>query len=267
MSEFFSNLYTFKGRLGRLAFIWKYIFIIALIAFFTLVMVFGTPLLASIAPIVGLIFMGLMYFFIICFSFIPPLAITTRRLHDIGLSGWWQILPSLMLVASMGIILFSLIQSGVSISVEHLKVMRGEKIGLLITQSFSGTYAALASFCFAILPLFGLVLLVLPGKKGLNKYDEFMLGSKGQGGHSYTAGSKYAGNKYLVNFTTPIPEESMYLIKHLKESSSDIVKITMPKDRQSAVVELSKRTTLNQKKLKKLFISIGFQVKSTFLEK
>ena len=96
MSEFLSNLYTFKGRLGRLGFIWKYVVIFASIIFFALIMAFGTAVVANIAPIAGLIFMGVMYLFIISLGFIPPMAVTARRLHDIGLSGWWQILPDFM---------------------------------------------------------------------------------------------------------------------------------------------------------------------------
>ena len=53
-------------------------------------------------------------FFVVWFifaliSFVPALAVTARRLHDIGRSGWWQILayiPYVSIIASIVLIVF-----------------------------------------------------------------------------------------------------------------------------------------------------------------
>lgn len=266
MSEFLSNLYTFKGRLGRLGFIWKFIVIMASILFFALVMAFGTTAVASIAPIAGLIFMALMYIFILSLGFIPPVAITARRLHDIGLSGWWQLLPNLMLSAFFGLIVASFLSSGMSITPEQLQNMNEQDVGLLIMESLSGTYAILAFICLAVVPLFGFMLLLWPGTKGPNKFDEGVAGFGFHAGGSINKNAATAGHKYLVNFSAALPEESMYLIKHLKENNTGISKITMPQDRASAVIELSNTSGLNPKKIKKIFSEIGFPIKSVFKE-
>ena len=45
--------------------------------------------------------------FSILVTFIPTIAVTTRRLHDKGKSGWWQIAPIASLV--VGLILWAVI--------------------------------------------------------------------------------------------------------------------------------------------------------------
>ncbi len=270
MSEFLSNLYTFKGRLGRLGFIWKYVVIFASIIFFALIMAFGTAVVANIAPIAGLIFMGLMYLFIISLGFIPPMAVTARRLHDIGLSGWWQLLPNFMLAAFLGLIVFSVIKGGIAITGDQIQTMGQAELGLLLMQSLSGFYATLAWICLGIVIAFGLMLLFWPGTKDINKYDTGMGGygfqSSGQPSEKFVSGMKNH-NKYLINFVAPLPEESMYLIKGLKDNTAGICKITMPQDRASAVMELSNISNLNQKKIKKLFSEIGLPIKSIYKDK
>ncbi len=51
----------------------------------------GTTVAFLIAPMVALIF--------VVASVVPGLAAATRRLHDVGRSGWWLALPSLIVPA------------------------------------------------------------------------------------------------------------------------------------------------------------------------
>jgi uncharacterized membrane protein YhaH (DUF805 family) len=44
-------------------------------------------------------------------SFIPALAITIRRLHDIGRSGWWYLIAFVPLIGGLILIVFTLLDS------------------------------------------------------------------------------------------------------------------------------------------------------------
>lgn len=72
------NYFNFSGHAAR-AELWSFIFIGTLISFFTIATddIFG---IGTASYIVN----GLLV--------IPLLAVGARRLHDIGLSGWWQLL-------------------------------------------------------------------------------------------------------------------------------------------------------------------------------
>ena len=65
ISRGFTNYFTFSGRASRPEYWWWMLF----------------TFLVSIIPLSILV------------TFIPSLAVTSRRLHDIGKSGWWQLLP------------------------------------------------------------------------------------------------------------------------------------------------------------------------------
>ena len=72
---------TFKGRASRSEFWWFYLFTVLLSWGATIVDAIMTSGEASIiSAIVFLVFM------------LPLIAAGTRRLHDIGKSGWWQLL-------------------------------------------------------------------------------------------------------------------------------------------------------------------------------
>ena len=71
---------TFEGRASRSEFWWFYLFTLLVIwgANWVGLLVFGDPVgLSALANIVLLL---------------PTLAAATRRLHDTGRSGWWQLL-------------------------------------------------------------------------------------------------------------------------------------------------------------------------------
>ena len=78
-----SKYATFSGRASRSEFWWFYLFVV-LLGWFANIMAsvtYGVQPIATIVPaIVNLIFV------------VPFIAAGTRRLHDIGKSGWWQLI-------------------------------------------------------------------------------------------------------------------------------------------------------------------------------
>jgi len=86
----------FKGRASRSEFWYFYLFVF-------LVNIIAVVLALQITSI----FVVWIIFTLI--SFVPALAVTARRLHDIGRTGWWQILayiPYVGIIASIVLIVF-----------------------------------------------------------------------------------------------------------------------------------------------------------------
>ena len=71
----------FKGRASRSEFWW--------FCLFTLIMNFVVALLGSLLPALGSIISAVLGLWLL----LPTVGVTTRRLHDRNLSGWWQALP------------------------------------------------------------------------------------------------------------------------------------------------------------------------------
>lgn len=84
----FSKYVTFSGRACRSEF-W----------YFVLFVVIGTIVCMALDYVLDL---GLLNILFSLATFLPGIAITARRLHDIGRSGWWQLL---ILVPLVGCIL------------------------------------------------------------------------------------------------------------------------------------------------------------------
>lgn len=74
----------FSGRASRQAF-WQFT-----IAYFSLAFI-----ISSVEALLGTVFISIVTSFTLL---LPSLAITTRRLHDTGLSGWWQLVGFVPLV-------------------------------------------------------------------------------------------------------------------------------------------------------------------------
>lgn len=73
--------FTFKGRASRAEYWWYTYFNVVLIGMLSQAL--------EAIPAVGTALTGVLYLVLT----IPSLALTARRLHDRGLSGWWQALP------------------------------------------------------------------------------------------------------------------------------------------------------------------------------
>lgn len=86
------NTFNYKGRARRKEY-WYYILIASIIILigFTLDGILDTP--DTLSGLAGFIL------------FFPSLAVTIRRLHDIGKSGWWYLISAIPLIGSL-ILLF-----------------------------------------------------------------------------------------------------------------------------------------------------------------
>ena len=71
----------FRGRASRSEFWW--------FCLFTLIMNFVVALLGSLLPALGSIVSAVQALWLL----LPTVSVSTRRLHDRNLSGWWQALP------------------------------------------------------------------------------------------------------------------------------------------------------------------------------
>ena len=126
----FENYVKFGGRATRAEYWWWQLFV----------------LLVSSVPIIGSV--------IWLATFIPSIAVTSRRLHDIGRTGWWQALPwglSLVFVVSL---IFGFIR-------------------LFLSESSETIFFVITVISLLTLIAVGILLLVWfcrRGQNGINKY-------------------------------------------------------------------------------------------------
>lgn len=83
----FKNYATFSGRARRSEYWFFFLFTIILS---TLIGMLGTAL--------SLGFLGIIFFFA---SIIPGIAVTVRRMHDVGKSGWYSLIPFYNLILTL----------------------------------------------------------------------------------------------------------------------------------------------------------------------
>ena len=90
----FNNFVTFSGRARRAEYWWfgLFCFGIGLVATLLDHRLTGSPLRHT-GPIVGLVSLAI---------FLPSLAVTVRRLHDVNRSGWWLLI---VLVPLIGVLI------------------------------------------------------------------------------------------------------------------------------------------------------------------
>ena len=88
-------LFSFKGRISRRQYGKKGILPLAtgwaLFILFVLLLVILRPVSEPIAPVAAILFF-VMYIALAIFSAVAGLAVYTKRLHDLGRSGWWNLL-------------------------------------------------------------------------------------------------------------------------------------------------------------------------------
>lgn len=85
----------FEGRLTRKPF-WMFVLISWIISF-------GISMIEGIMGLGDLAVLSILYSLILL---IPNIAITTRRLHDTGRSGWWQLLWFIPIIGWIVLIVF-----------------------------------------------------------------------------------------------------------------------------------------------------------------
>ncbi|MEA2166980.1 MAG: hypothetical protein QOF76_280 [Solirubrobacteraceae bacterium] len=91
----FSKYVTFSGRSSRAAYWWFYLFVLLVaIAAYLLDLALGTK--------------GILYGLAILVLLLPNLAVTVRRLHDSGHSGWWLLIALIPLIGAIVLLVFTL---------------------------------------------------------------------------------------------------------------------------------------------------------------
>ena len=91
----FSKYVTFRGRSSRSAYWWFYLF--GLLA-----------VLAGLAIDAGLGTGGVIYVLVALVLLLPNLAVSVRRLHDAGHSGWWMLIALVPLIGAIVLLVFTL---------------------------------------------------------------------------------------------------------------------------------------------------------------
>jgi uncharacterized membrane protein YhaH (DUF805 family) len=95
ISDGFSKFATFSGRSSRSAYWWWYLFgVLVLVAALILDAVLGTN--------------GILYILVALGMLLPNLAVTVRRLHDAGHSGWWLLIALVPIAGAIVLLIFTL---------------------------------------------------------------------------------------------------------------------------------------------------------------
>lgn len=152
----FANYFTFSGRASRPEYWWWQLFTAMLV----LVSLPGTLLLLVVLSDLNPFLLIAIIPLTILAIFIPSLAVTSRRLHDIGKSGWWQILP---LGALAGWLILEIVQSLVLSNFYVPSFIRQS----LVLASLLGTLLSVLFPCGEVLLL---VWQIKKGDEGPNKY-------------------------------------------------------------------------------------------------
>ena len=108
----FTNYFTFSGRSIRAEYWWWTLFIVVPPIFLgvldslllTTLDVFNLWVVKHPIPIVTEIVFSPSRSLFVYSTVIPTIAMTSRRLHDVGISGWWQAAWALIRVFSVGIL-------------------------------------------------------------------------------------------------------------------------------------------------------------------
>lgn len=160
----YANMFNFSGRARRAEYWWFFLFVflmnIALSGGFAVWMLTQAPsLLAqggeaalealvlqyeSLVLVASAVSLALMVFAV----FIPQLAVTVRRLHDTGRSGWWMFKPFLVCLVAIAGVMVATVALGPA------------AMGLL----------TMASFIPIACNIWYIVVMCLPGEHGENRF-------------------------------------------------------------------------------------------------
>jgi uncharacterized membrane protein YhaH (DUF805 family) len=151
----FGCLFSFRGGSGRLHLFGN--------MFFWILALIGSSLLYVILidrPIIGLSAI----WSVTALSFFSLWAVTIRRIHDIGQSGWWAIFVMLILYAPLtGFAIYNQLQDGAFIA----QLSRGESTMIDDTTLIAGSVVIVTTLVSFVVFI---VLLTLPGKHVDNAY-------------------------------------------------------------------------------------------------
>lgn len=114
---------SFKGRASRSEFWW--------FCLFTLILNLIVALVGLLLPALGSIVSAVQALWLL----LPTVGVTTRRLHDRNLSGWWQVLPLAAVLPAI---------AGAVLGADALLVLAGSaaalaSLGLLVVYVLKGT--------------------------------------------------------------------------------------------------------------------------------
>ena len=114
---------SFKGRASRSEFWW--------FCLFTFILNIIVALLGSLLPALGSIVSAVQALWLL----LPTVSVSTRRLHDRNLSGWWQVLPLAAVLPAI---------AGAVLGADALLVLAGSaaalaSLGLLVVYVLKGT--------------------------------------------------------------------------------------------------------------------------------
>ena len=114
---------SFKGRASRSEFWW--------FCLFTLILNLIVALVGLLLPALGSIVSAVQALWLL----LPTVGVTTRRLHDRNLSGWWQVLPLAAVLPAI---------AGAVLGADGLLVLAGSaaalaSLGLLVVYALKGT--------------------------------------------------------------------------------------------------------------------------------
>ena len=114
---------SFKGRASRSEFWW--------FCLFTLILNLIVALVGLLLPALGSIVSAVQALWLL----LPTVGVTTRRLHDRNLSGWWQVLPLAAVLPAI---------AGAVLEADGLLVLAGSaaalaSLGLLVVYVLKGT--------------------------------------------------------------------------------------------------------------------------------
>ena len=98
ISDAFSKYAKFTGRSSRSAYWWFYLF--------ALIVIFAAAFVDAAAGTGGIISV-----LVVLALFLPQLAVSVRRLHDAGHSGWWLLISLVPLIGAIVLLVFSLQES------------------------------------------------------------------------------------------------------------------------------------------------------------
>lgn len=267
-----SGLFSFSGCTGRLGYVgYMTLLVILWVVFFIVAAMTATALGGNVFLVICFVLVG------VFLLLIPPMAITARRLHDIGLSGWWQFLP-LALNIAIGIALYFYAFS--EIDFENIKVLAEQQ------ESGEPSETAIQEELLSELPLdrvrgasylmtfsslfglgFGIFLLFWPGNEYDNPYreEDAYAAALERRVAPQVSSSGYENtvpeDKYVVVLKESMPKESLYVFSGIKADNPQIKNINLPSKRDRIEIITSVQT-LDIEKIKSILKSYDIQFAS-----